>query len=212
MYGEPGWLDRLSPDQHRFQCSCAHCTYRRRRARNDNQHPFPGVGIVPIGPIVAPGRIRRPPKKPFNYCADKNAVGFVKSHLADAQALANKLGVPPQFVLAVSADESGYGGAPAALGANNFFGIHAGTYATAAGSTGPWSANPVLAAWAQGTDGFLGSGEAFVSIANSDNASGVKDPRAFFTDIHAQFGVGTPNYVSDMLSILKAVTARLRCP
>jgi hypothetical protein len=35
----------------------------------------------------------------------------------------------------------------------------------------------------------------------------------FFTDIHKQFGVGTPTYVSDLVdNILPSVAGRLNCP
>jgi RHS repeat-associated protein len=146
------------------------------------------------------------------FCANKAAVKFVKSNQADAKKLADKLNVPVEFVLAVAADESQYGQYPTAVAANNYFGIHAGAIANANGSIGPYANNPIFAAWAPGTDGFLGSGNAFASIAKSDNASGETNATNFFTDIHAQFGVGTVNYVNNMLNVLKAVKARLKCP
>jgi RHS repeat-associated protein len=152
------------------------------------------------------------PRKPSKLCDNKEAVAFVKDNLEDAKKLADKLQVPVQFVLAVSANESTYGQYPTAIAANNIFGIHSGSIPEANGSTGPYSGNPIFAAWKPGTNGFLGSGNAFGSIAMSDNAKGMKNPRDFFTAIHKQFGVGTPSYVSDMLKVLNAVTVRLTCP
>jgi hypothetical protein len=71
----------------------------------------------------------------YNYCGNKSAVVFVKSRQVDAQALADKLRVPSEFVLAVPAEVSQYGSYPTAVAANNYFGIHAGKVATANGST-----------------------------------------------------------------------------
>jgi hypothetical protein len=144
--------------------------------------------------------------------------------MADATALAGKLSVPVAFVLAVSSAESLYGTSLAAIGgplgsstvqgANNYFGIDwTGPSGPAgqAGATGPWAPQPKLAVWAPGTDGFLGSGNAFVTYAQSDGASGVTNAQTFFTDISKQFGIGTPGYVDKMLGVLKTVSAFMGC-
>jgi hypothetical protein len=146
-------------------------------------------------------------------CANKADVAFIQNNLADAKKLASQLKVPVQWVIAVAAAESNWGGYPTAIGANNFFGIHAGTVAVANGSTGPYSKNPIFAAWASGSDGFLGSGEAMVSLATSDGAVGAANAIQFFTDIHKQFGVGTAGYASDMANqVVPSVAGRLNCP
>jgi hypothetical protein len=82
----------------------------------------------------------------------------------------------------------------------------------AIGLPGPYSQNPIFAAWALGTDGFLGSGNAMVIVPTSDGANGVSNASQFFADIHKQFGVGNGSYVADMLKVLSSVTARLNCP
>jgi len=169
------------------------------------------------GPLYENGPIKRgggtSEKKPFNYCSNKGAVKFVKDHTADAKKIANNIQVPFQFVLAVSANESSYGQYPTAAAANNYFGIHSGPIPKANGSTGPYSGNPILAAWAPGTNGFLGSGNAFATMVWRAGAAGSNNPEAFFGTIHkGYFGVNTPDYVSDMLSILDAINARLKCP
>ena len=168
-----------------------------------------GGNITPIGPIVAPGRIRRPPKRPLDPCANKVAVNFIKSHLADAQALANKLGVPPEFVLAVSEDESTYGTSDLVKFANNFFGLWAG----APGNVGTWTTGGGTGVSKfGGPDAFLSSGQSFVSI-ESATVSGVSDPTEFFTDLHAKFGLGftTKAYVDKMASIASMTRRRMKC-
>jgi RHS repeat-associated protein len=151
-----------------------------------------------------------------NPCNDTADVAFVKStsNLADAQTLAGKLAVPVQWVLAVAADESLYGTYPTAQAANNYFGIHSGPVAVANGSTGPYSGNPIFAAWAPGADGFLGSGNAMVAYAQNDGAGGATNASAFFSAIHAHFGVGKSlsDYVSEMTQVLDGVTSRMNCP
>jgi len=174
--------------------------------------PDPTPAPDPPAP-PAPAPVKRKRHKPkFNPCANKADVAFLKNNLADAAKLAAALNVPVQFVLAVAADESQYGGYPTAIAANNFFGIHAGSIAVNAGSTGPYAGNPIFAAWAPGTDGFLGSGNAMVTMALSDGAKGVMNALQFFTDINKQFGVGNSKYASNMVDILSSVTARLNCP
>jgi len=49
---------------------------------------------------------------------------FVKTHLADAQKVADELHVPVENILGLSALESGWGGHPFAAQGNNYFGIH----------------------------------------------------------------------------------------
>jgi hypothetical protein len=49
---------------------------------------------------------------------------FVDAHLADAQKVADQLGVPVENILGVSALESGWGDSRFATQGNNYFGIH----------------------------------------------------------------------------------------
>jgi RHS repeat-associated protein len=83
--------------------------------------PDPTPAPDPPAP-PAPAPVKRKRHKPkFNPCANKADVAFLKNNLADAAKLAAALNVPVQFVLAVAADESQYGGYPTAIAANNFF-------------------------------------------------------------------------------------------
>jgi RHS repeat-associated protein len=149
----------------------------------------------------------------WDPCANKEAVAFYKSHLADAQTLAGKLKVPVQFVLAVSADESKFGTSDVAKNANNFFGLWAG----APGASGKWttSGGTDVAKFA-GPDGFLSSGRSFVAIAQRlvSNLKDPADPGQFFTALHAKFGLGssTADYVEKMESVADAAAQRLKCP
>ncbi len=49
---------------------------------------------------------------------------FVDAHLADAQKAANRINIPVENILALSALESGWGRSPFAAQGNNYFGIH----------------------------------------------------------------------------------------
>jgi membrane-bound lytic murein transglycosylase B len=151
-------------------------------------------------------------KRANNPCNNTEAVSFIKTHLADATKLANQLGIPVQFVLAVSGAESTYGTSPAATSDNNYFGIHWGDGGPAAYGASQSTRNPILAAWPSGTDGFLGSGNVFAAIAAGDNAANQTNAAQFFTDIHKQYGVGTASYVANMVQVAASVIGRLNCP
>jgi RHS repeat-associated protein len=96
-----------------------------------------------------------PPAPPNKACGVQPATGFMQVHKADAATLANELHVPTNYVLAVAGNESAYGTSNIAVGANNYFGLHAG----APGSIGPWSGNPIVAAFAP-NGGFMASARA----------------------------------------------------
>ena len=49
---------------------------------------------------------------------------FVDAHLADAQKVADRLGLPVENILGLSAVESGWGTSRFATEGNNFFGLH----------------------------------------------------------------------------------------
>jgi RHS repeat-associated protein len=175
-----------------------------------------GSGAGSDGMEVVGGVDDAPPKEGtggWDPCANKEAVAFCKSHLADAQTLAGKLKVPVQFVLAVSADESKFGTSDVAKNANNFFGLWAG----APGAIGKWttSGGTDVAKFA-GPDGFLSSGRSFVAIAQrlASNLKDPADPGQFFTALHAKFGLGssTADYVEKMESVADAAAQRLKCP
>ncbi len=146
---------------------------------------------------------------PNKACNAQPATSFMQTHQADAATLANELHVPTNYVLAVAGDESAYGTSNIAVGANNYFGLHAG----APGSIGPWSGNPIVAAFAPG-GGFMASGQSFVQIA-SPLLKGLPSPispTSFFTALHAKWGIGTRNYVSKMVQSSQMAQTRMSCP
>ena len=180
--------------------------------------------LPPPGPSPGPNPPRRdlpepepdpnpepPPPPAYDPCNSTAAVKFVKAYLQDAQALAAKLKVPGEWVLALGAMESTYGTSDIAQRENNFFGIHWGSVAAANGATQSIT-NPIVANWDWGTDGFMGSGNTMVALAISDGATGATNALDFFTAIHKQFGVPNANYASNMVSAVNSVTARLKCP
>jgi len=50
------------------------------------------------------------------------------------------------------------------------------------------------------------------AFAKSDGAAGVTDALQFFTDIHAQFGVTTPDYAKKMVGVVNSIIAFMNCP
>ena len=146
----------------------------------------------------------------WDPCANKGAVSFVKSHLSDAQSLADKLKVPVQFVLAVAEDESKFGNSNIAQNANNFFGLRAG----APGQTGTYTTSGgTLVAAFSGPNGFLASGTSFVQLVQG-GVSGITDPSKFFQTLHDKYkyaaGTTADKYKSDLTSIADAALARIK--
>ena len=133
----------------------------------------------------------------------------MQANQANAAKLAGELGVPTSYVLAVAGNESAYGTSNIAVGANNYFGLHAG----APGSIGPWSGNPIVAAFAP-SGGFMASGQSFVQIATPliSGLSSPISPTSFFTALHAKWGIGTPNYVQNMVQAANMAQVRMSCP
>jgi len=142
-------------------------------------------------------------------CSVQPATGFIRAHQADAATLADELGVPTNYVLAVAGNESAYGTSNIAVGASNYFGMHAG----APGSIGPWPGNPIVAAFAS-SEGFMASGQSFVQVA-SPLLQGLSSPissTSFFTALHAKWGIGTTNYVQRMVQQAKMAQIRMNVP
>ncbi len=146
---------------------------------------------------------------PNKACNSQPATSFDKAQAANSANLASELHVPTNYVLAVAGNESAYGTSNIAVGANNYFGLHAG----APGSIGPWSGNPIVAAF-PASGGFMASGQSFVQLA-SPLLGGLNQPispTAFFTALHAKWGIGTPNYVSNMVQSAQMAQIRMNCP
>jgi RHS repeat-associated protein len=136
-----------------------------------------------------------------------NVGNFVNMHLADAQQLSEELpaGTTPQEILAVSANETGYGNGFANVG--NFFGIHASRSAFA-GQTGVYiTPSGVRVAEFSTATGYLNSGQVFVNTElpylTGQNAT---NPENFFNIIHQHgYGTGTPSYVSTLMQVFNLI-------
>jgi hypothetical protein len=134
---------------------------------------------------------------------------FVDAHLADAQTVADQLGVPVENILGLSAMESGWGSSRFATEGNNFFGIHyPAPYATGYIPAGRGSAR--VATFASFADGL----RSFAAISGA-LIQGVTDPSDFAAALRdsGKFGVGDPTYVPDLASTirgLRSIVARRR--
>jgi hypothetical protein len=126
---------------------------------------------------------------------------FVDAHLADAQKIADQLGVPVENVLAVSAVESGWGTGRFATEGNNYFGIHypapLATGYLVARDNGVRVAT--LASYADGA-------RSFAAISGS-LVRGIADPEQFAVALHegGRFGVGDRNYASDLARTIRGL-------
>ena len=124
---------------------------------------------------------------------------FVDAHLADTQEVADRLQVPVENILGVSAVESGWVESRIAVQGNNFFGIHhPAPYAT---GYLPAHAGPVrVATFASYADSL----RSFVAIAGS-LVRGAADPSGFAVALQnsGKFGVGNPTYVPSLTSTIR---------
>ena len=140
-------------------------------------------------------------------------MNFIKANLDDAQALADQLKIPVQFVLAVSIDESDFRRSNIAMQAHNYFGIHTG----GANSTGTYTTSQGLrvSSYTGSDDPYFDSGQDFVNTEVGNRAAfGATTADKFFTAIHDQYGLGatTEEYVNNMRSIARITALRITCP
>jgi Mannosyl-glycoprotein endo-beta-N-acetylglucosaminidase len=125
---------------------------------------------------------------------------FVDAHLADAQKAADKLGVPVENVLGVSAVESNWGESRFAVQGNNFFGIH---------YPAPFAAGYIAAKSGVKVATFTNYADSlssFVAIAGAD-VQGLGDPYDFAAALHSsgKFGVGNPSYAEEVGKTIKGL-------
>jgi hypothetical protein len=61
--------------------------------------------------------------------------------------------------------------------------------------------------------GFFDSGMVFVTGGGRTGAKGLTDPTEFASYIHEHgYGMGTQNYVNDLVNVIGNVLSRLNCP
>lgn len=114
---------------------------------------------------------------------------FVRSILSYAQQTSAQTGLPLDYVIAQSAQETGYGTSNAALNYNNYFGISPG------GS---------LASYPSIGEGF----SAYANLVNSryPGASGFSDPSQIAEYMVSQgYNTADPNYAGSVASIVPSV-------
>ena len=157
-----------------------------------------GAGDANIRPSAAPAN-------PIQAMKER----FVDAHLADAQKAADRLGIPVENILALSALASGWGSSRFAAQGNNYFGIHyPAPYATGymQAKRGPAKVT-IFASYAD-------SLKSFVAVSGSliQNKS---DPEAFAAALQnsGKFGINTdtgtkmPAYVGSVAGTIRGLRA-----
>jgi hypothetical protein len=143
------------------------------------------------GGATADASLKPASGKPGSFQAKKQR--FVDAHLADAQKAADRLGVPVENILGLSAFESGWGESRFAIQGNNYFGIHYpapfanGYMITEDGQT-------KVATFASYAD----SVNSFIAISGSI-VQGESDPETFVAALQnsRKFGISTTNNTKD---------------
>jgi hypothetical protein len=132
---------------------------------------------------------------------------FVDAHLVDAQKGAERLGLPVENILGLSALESTWGEHRFAIQGNNFFGIHfPAPFAT--GYMLTKDRRTKVAAFASYADSL----RSFVAISGSI-VQGKRDPKAFATalqnsgkfGIDPETGAKVPSYVGDVSGTIRGI-------
>lgn len=146
-------------------------------------------------------------KRASDPCANHKVVDFINMHRADAQALADRLGVPIENILGLSANESGYGKSGLATNANNFFGLTKGF----PGSIGSYRANHRLWSKFPPDAGFNASALAFERVFG-DAVRGITDETKFLEAlVRKGFDTEDGGFVSGTRAVMDGVARRLDC-
>ena len=141
---------------------------------------------------------------------------FMNAHKADAQELADGNGIPWEWILAVGAEETGWGQKGIVTNTNNFFGLHVNgkrdiyhyvyQVSTYLSQQDGW-----VATFGQQT-GFLDSGYNFL-LVEKQWIAGAQTIGDFAADINKHgYGVGNPNFVSLVSNVTGLIQARENCP
>jgi hypothetical protein len=132
---------------------------------------------------------------------------FVDAHLADAQEVADRLGVPVENILALSALESRWGEHRFAAENNNYFGIHyPAPYATGYVSAGRGPAKVAVFA------SYADSARSFEAVSGQI-IGGIRDPQAFAAGLQnsGKFGIDPdtgkkiPGYVEGVAATIRGL-------
>lgn len=146
-------------------------------------------------------------KSAADPCANHKIVDFIQMYRADAQALADRLGIPIENILGLVANESGYGKSGLATNANNFFGLTKGF----PGSIGSYRANHRLWSKFPPDAGFNASATAFETVFG-DTVRGKSDKTAFLKALVSKgFDTEDSAFVSGTRAVIDSVARRLDC-
>jgi len=155
-------------------------------------------------------------QKPDPACKNKEAVAFVHEHQADAAAIAKQLNTKTEFVLGLSARETGYGQGRFATEGNNFFSLQ--TRVANEGDT-PTTLLPFSTGWLQAQDdplvfvakyeSYLDSAKSFASI-HGDVVKGIEDAGQFLGALKNAGFNNNPDFTNT--NVIDMVKRRMECP
>ncbi len=174
------------------------------------------AGAIAEGALAGAPQQPQTPKKP-NPCNNQSAVNFVKAHQADASAVANKLNVPTENVLGLSAKESAWGTGRFAQEGNAFFNMevkvpHIGDTPTSLApfSNGSLQASGDPRVFVFTYANYLASAKSFAAAWGSA-VQGIKDPRQFLTALR-KAGFNTVDKGFTDPKTIDMTKARMNCP
>lgn len=147
-------------------------------------------------------------------CNNRNAVDFAHQHQADAAQIARDLGVSPDYILGLSANESGWGTGRFAVQGNNFFSLHG-------GSKQPFAIGSILATGTNKASmstfpSYLASGRSFAAQYGQD-VRGARTAQEFVNGLKKRFNKGVPplgdrQFESKTLGSISMAGRRVKCP
>jgi hypothetical protein len=148
-------------------------------------------------------------------CNNKEAVGFVQKHKADAAAIAKELNTKTEFILGLSARETGYGVGRFATEGNNFFSLE--TRVAHKGDT-PTHLFPNSTGWIQAKDdplvfvatyaSYLDSAKSFAAIYG-DDVRGIQNAGEFLAALKKAGFNDNPDFTDT--GVIDMVKRRMLC-
>ena len=184
-----------------------------------------GGGVIPVAAHTGkPEHGHESKHEPFNPCADRDAVGFVKQHQAEAAAIAGVYSVPTSYVLGLSARETGYGGKGSFISHNAFFNMEGAyddgdepspedikdiPYATGAIPAKEVNQRTGQRSWVYTYSSFTEAAKSFFAKYGAF-VRGSKSPEEFLKRLK-DGGFNSGKHFMDT-AVLKMVERRLKCP
>jgi uncharacterized protein RhaS with RHS repeats len=170
----------------------------------------------PINEVDPTGLVANPcdPKIPKN----KAYIDYIRLHGADATVIANNLDLPPEFILGLSAEESGGSGfqeqSRVVIYAQNYFSLHGNPpkgFHLDPGDVGGGFYRSQQDGYVIVFKDYLDSGMYFANKYKK-LIDGQQDATTFATLLHHHgYGVGNERFVPDLVSIIKEMQKRMKC-